>query len=135
MSLLWLIGKLFFPTHGFATQWGKIHTKFLLSAVVVQHKIPLLCMVDIPEQLVIKIVFQVQGVSHWSVFFNLALRERNIQVRLYLKVVLKFWDVDILIFRTNFWKSNLGCPQQQAVLNSLQQKRVQNLKNYISWFH
>ena len=53
-----------------------------------------------------------QGVSHWSVFFNLALRERNIQVRLYLKVVLKFWDVDILIIRTNFQKYNLGWPPQ-----------------------
>ena len=30
-----------------------------------------------------------QGVRGQSVFFNLALRERNIQVRLYLKVVLK----------------------------------------------
>ena len=32
---------------------------------------------------------QVQGVREQSGFFNLALRERNIQVRLYLKVVLK----------------------------------------------
>ena len=45
-------------------------------------------------------------------FFNLALRERYIQVRLYLKVVLKSWDVDILIIITNFQKSSLGWPQQ-----------------------
>ena len=44
--------------------------------------------------------------------FNWALRERNIQVRLYLKVVLKFWDVDILIIKTNFQKINIGWPQQ-----------------------
>ena len=31
----------------------------------------------------------VQGVRGQSVSFNLALRDRNIQVRLYLKVVLK----------------------------------------------
>ena len=32
---------------------------------------------------------QIQGVRGQSGFFNWALRERNIQVRLYLKVVLK----------------------------------------------
>ena len=71
----------------------------------------------------------VQGVSHWNVFFNLALRERNIQVRLYLKVVLKCWDVDILIIRTNFQKCNLGWPQQPPT------EKVHELKNDISWFH
>ena len=57
-------------------------------------------------------LFLVQGVRGQSVFFNWALRERNIQVRLYLKVVLKFWDVEILIIRTNFQKSSIGWPQQ-----------------------
>ena len=71
----------------------------------------------------------IQGVSNWSVFFNLPLRERNIQVRLYLKVVLKSWDVDILIIRTNFQKSNIGWPQQPPT------EKVQKLKKYISWFH
>ena len=56
-------------------------------------------------------------------FFNLALRERNIQVRLYLKVVLKSWDVEILIIRINFWKSDIGWPQQP------QTEKVQKLKN------
>jgi len=46
-----------------------------------------------------------------------------------LKVVLKSWDVDILIIKTNFQKSNLGCPQQPPT------EKVQKLKNYISWFH
>ena len=70
--------------------------------------------------------FNVRG---QSVFFNLALRERNIQVRLQLKVVLKSWDVEILIIRTNFQKSNIGWPQQP------QTEKVQKLKNNISWFH
>ena len=60
---------------------------------------------------------------------NSALRERNIQVRIYLKVVLKFWDVGSLIIRINFQKSNLGWPQQPPTEN------VQKLKNDISWFH
>ena len=38
-------------------------------------------------------------------------------------------DVDILIIRTNFQKSNLGWPQQPPTEN------VQKLKNDISWFH
>ena len=50
--------------------------------------------------------------SEGNFFFNLALREKNIQVKLYLKVVLKSWDVDTLITRTNFQKRNLGWPQQ-----------------------
>ena len=54
----------------------------------------------------------IQGVRGQSGVFNWALRERNIQVRLYLKVVLKSLDVDILIIRTNFQKSNIGWPQQ-----------------------
>ena len=59
-----------------------------------------------------KIAIYLQGVRGQSGFFNWALRERNIQVRLYLKVVLKSWDVDILIVRTNFQKSNLDWLQQ-----------------------
>ena len=50
------------------------------------------------------------------------LREINIQVRLYLEVVLKSSDVDILIIRTSFYKSNI------AGLNSHQQKRCKNWK-------
>ena len=70
-----------------------------------------------------------QGFRGQNVFFNLALRERNIEVRLYLKVVLIFWDVDVLINRTNFQKSNLGWPLQPPT------GKVQKLKNDISWFH
>ena len=43
-----------------------------------------------PEQEIFRFCMSIQGVRGQSVFFNLALRERNIQVRLYLKVVLKF---------------------------------------------
>ena len=64
------------------------------------------------ETIVILPNFCIQDVSHWSVFFNLALRERDIQVILYLKVVLKSWDVDILIIRTNFQESNFSWPPQ-----------------------
>ena len=67
-----------------------------------------------------------QGVRGQSVFFNWALRERNIQLRVYLKVVLKSLDVDILIIRTNFQKSNIGWPQQSPT------EKVQNIKIDIS---
>ena len=67
-----------------------------------------------------------QGVRGQSGFFDLALRERNIQVRLYLKVVLKFRHVDILIIRTNFQKINLGWPQQPPT------EKVQKFKSDIS---
>ena len=59
-------------------------------------------------------------------FFNWALTERNIQVRLYLKVILKFLDVDISIFRTNSQKGNIGWPQQPPT------EKVQKLINDIS---
>jgi len=52
----------------------------------------------------IQMLWGVQGVRGQSGFFNWALTERNIHVRLYLKVVLKSWDMEILIFRTNFQK-------------------------------
>ena len=68
----------------------------------------------------------VQGVRGQSGFFKWALRERNIQVRLYLKVVLKSLDVEILIIRTNFKKNNIGWPQQS------QTEEVQKSKNDIS---
>jgi hypothetical protein len=70
-----------------------------------------------------------QGVRGQSGFFNWALTERNIPVRLYLKIFLKSWDVEILIFWTNFQKSNIGWPQQPPI------EKVQKLINYISWFH
>ena len=62
-------------------------------------------------------------------FFKLALTESNKQVIFDLKVVLKSWDVEILIIRTIFQKSNPGCPQQPPT------EKVQKLKNDISWFH
>ena len=70
--------------------------------------------------------YLMQGVRGQSVLFNLALRDRNIQVRLHLKVVLKCRHVDILIIRTNFQKSNLSWPQQPPT------EKVQKLKSDIS---
>ena len=70
-----------------------------------------------------------QGVRGQSGFSNWALRERNIQVKLYLKVVLKSWDVDILIIKTNFQKINIGWPQQPPT------EKMQKLENYVSLFH
>ena len=73
------------------------------------------------------LVIETYRVSEDKVFFfNLALRERNIQVRLYLKVVLKSLDMEILIFRTNFQKSIIGWPQQPPT------EKVQKLINDIS---
>ena len=70
-----------------------------------------------------------QGVWGQSCFFNWALTERNIQLRLYLKVVLNSWDMAILIFWTNFQKNIIGWPQQPPT------EKVQKLINDISWFH
>ena len=71
----------------------------------------------------------IQGVRGQSVFFNWALTERNKQVRLYLKGVLKSWDMEILIVRTDFQKIIIGWPQQPPT------EKVQKLINDISWFH
>ena len=65
----------------------------------------------------------IQGVRGQSGVFNLALRDRNIQVRLYLKVILKSSDV---IIRTNLQKSNIGWPQHPPT------EKVQKFKSDIS---
>ena len=54
----------------------------------------------------------VTGFPRAKCVFKLALKEGNVEVRLYLKVVLKFFDVELLIIQTNFQKSRLGWPQQ-----------------------
>ena len=46
--------------------------------------------------------FVVQCVRGQNGFFYLSLTERNMQVRFDLKMILKFWDMDILIIRTSF---------------------------------
>ena len=45
----------------------------------------------------------VQGQSCQTVFFELALRDRNVQVRFCLKVVLKLWDAGNFYTATCFY--------------------------------
>ena len=56
--------------------------------------------------------YQVQGISHWTVLYELALKDRNMQVKSCLKVVLECWDDKFLIYILGFQKSNIGWPQQ-----------------------
>ena len=36
--------------------------------------------------------FEIQGISHWTVLYELALTDKNVQVKSCLKVVLESWD-------------------------------------------
>ena len=56
-----------------------------------------------------------QGISYWNIFYELTLRDRNMQARICLKVFLKSWGLDILVSSTSFWKSNIGWPQQPPI--------------------
>ena len=53
-----------------------------------------------------------QGISHWTGLYKLALTDRNMQVKSCLKVVLESWDDKFLISILGFQKSNIGWPQQ-----------------------
>ena len=53
-----------------------------------------------------------QGISHWTGHYELALTDRNMQVKSCLKVVLESWDYKFLIYILGFQKSNIGWPQQ-----------------------
>ena len=53
-----------------------------------------------------------QGVSYWSVPFELTLADRNMEVKFCLKVVLESWDWIFLGMTTSFQKSNDDWPQQ-----------------------
>ena len=113
--------------------WKNLLQKVILQANPIQHGFvggfPF-CTIQISQQYGFNWrLFCYRVYEGKVVFFNWALREKNIQVRLYLMVVLKSWDVDILIIRTNFQKSNIGWPQQPPT------EMVQKLKKYISWFH
>ena len=57
-------------------------------------------------------VFVVQGISHWTVFYELALTDWNESVKSCLKVVLESWDNKFLISILGFQKSNIRWPQQ-----------------------
>ena len=45
---------------------------------------------------------KLQGVSQWNVSFKLTLTDGNMQTRIYLKVVLTFWDYRIWVSSTSF---------------------------------
>ena len=53
-----------------------------------------------------------QGISYWNVKSNLGLTDRNMLVRLCLKVSVWSWVLDIWLSSSNFQKSNLDWPQQ-----------------------
>ena len=55
----------------------------------------------------LQFVCNVQDISYWNVKSDFGLTERNMQVRLDLKVVLEFWDRDIfnyLYFTASFYE-------------------------------
>ena len=56
----------------------------------------------------------VQGISHWTVLYELALKDRNMQVKSCLKVVLECWDDKFLIYILGFQKSNICWPPQNS---------------------
>ena len=49
-------------------------------------------------------VQKVQGPSYTLVFLELALTDRNMQVRFFLKVVLKFWDLRNFAVKNGFYE-------------------------------
>ena len=53
-----------------------------------------------------------QGTSHWTGHYELALTDRHIRVRSCLKVILEFWDYKFLMYILGFQKSAIGWPQQ-----------------------
>ena len=53
-----------------------------------------------------------QGISYWNVKSNLGLTDRNMLVRLCLKVSVWSWVLDIWLSSSNFQKSNIDWPQQ-----------------------
>ena len=55
---------------------------------------------------------KIQGPSWQSVYFKLPLMDRNVQVRLCLKVSVYSWDWGIWVSSTSYQKSNIFCPQQ-----------------------
>ena len=51
-----------------------------------------------------RITIIVQGVPYWSVPFELALTDRNMQVRFFFNVILESWDDIFLGITTSFCK-------------------------------
>ena len=54
----------------------------------------------------------IQGISYWNGLYELALRDKDMQVRFGLKMVLECWDREFFGTTTIFQKSNIGWPQQ-----------------------
>ena len=50
------------------------------------------------------ISLKVQGISYWNVFYELTRTDKNMQVRICLKVILTFWDYGIWVSSTSFLK-------------------------------
>ena len=71
----------------------------------------------------------IQGISYWNWLYELTLTNRNMQARLYLKVVLKSWGADIWVLSTSFWKNNISWPLQPPT------EKVQiSVKIWIFWW-
>ena len=63
-------------------------------------------------QILVHLKFDLQGVSFWNGLYELALTDKNMQVKLGLKMVLECWDREFLGTTTIFQKNNIGWPQQ-----------------------
>ena len=50
-----------------------------------------------------------QGVSYWNVSFKMALTDRIVQVRFFLKVSVYSWGLEIWVPSIRFQKINIGC--------------------------
>ena len=53
--------------------------------------------------------FLLQGLRKWFFFFNLALTDRNMQVKFGLKRVLELWHVDIFDTTISFYWNYVAC--------------------------
>jgi hypothetical protein len=58
---------------------------------------------------------KVQGISHWTGRYELALTDRNMQVKSCLNIVLEFWDWNFFINILGFQKSNKSWPQPPPI--------------------
>ena len=70
------------------------------------------CIFSVFVEVVLKVAEAVQGVSFWNGLYKLALTDKNMQVKLGLKMVLECWDREFLGTTIIFQKSGIGWPQQ-----------------------
>ena len=84
-----------------STIWHKTHS-YILDLETVQECLCKLAMKHMT----------LQGISYWNVKSNLGLTDRNMLVRLCLKVSVWSWVLDIWLSSSNFQKSNIDWPQQ-----------------------